>query len=647
MRIKAFLALVLWSITLCPAFAQLEWLGDAIRDFSTSQFWEFEQLSVDWKMNPALQADFNEGLNNLLEDNPGMAETNLTAVIEKDPAAWQAYYFRAAARKKIQNLSAAREDVLKALTLHDNFYEGLVELAKIEYLRRRVAESEQIINKAIRLDRSRGAAYYLRGDINLAQQQLRPAVNSYKDCLAADSLYHDARIKLALLDAFEKNDITKALAHLNRVVVNDSLQRTALLFRSILGREKNIRQSIKDLSTLIRLRPNDEMPRYYHGLFLIDIGDYEGAFNDFQTVVINRSAVGDNQFTGKQQGIDRIINVQNVGAYIVRRIYGLPDADAARIKEAFCLLLVEKHDKCIAALDQVSNGMKEPSVVYLKAVAYEHDKQHPKALQYYGIALGLDDKLTDAYKKRGIYRQEMQQWDKSVEDFTAYIKLFPDGYFIYRIRGVSYYYLKRYPEAIADYTAYLKKDSSNVEVLGNRGMAYQMSKQWMKAYVDFAASGNLHAVNFSRVEKIVDSVLHVKDTVQALFYLDTFVKAAPGFTEGYIQKFKIHMARNEWALISPEVALAVIHARSDISKPTRSYLMTMSALLQARSSDTSEAVKSLNEAIKFDLKNDLAYLERGRIYLAMGKTSKAESDFKEASALGNQQAKQLLASMVK
>jgi tetratricopeptide (TPR) repeat protein len=646
MRIKAFLAFVLWGTTLCPAFAQFEWLEDAIRDFSTSQLWEFEPLAVDWKMNPALQADFNEGLNNLLEDNPSMAETNLTAVIEKDPTAWQAYYFRAAARKELRKLIIAREDLMKALALHDNFYEGLVELAKIEYLRRGIAVSEQIINKAIRLDRSRGAAYYLKGDINLAQHELRKAINSYKDCLDADSLFHDARIKLALLDVFEKRDITKALAHLNKVLQNDSLQRTALLFRSMLGRDKDIHRSVKDLSILIRLRPNDIMPRYYHGLFLTDLGDYENAFNDFQNV-ISHMDIGDNQFAGKQTGIDRIINLQNVGAYILRRIYGLPDVDATRIKEAFCLLLADKYGKSIVVLEQMSNGMTEPSVVYLKAVAYEHNKQHPKALQYYGIALGLDDKLIDAYKKRGIYRQEMQQWDKSVEDFTAYLKLFPDGYFIHRIRGVSYYYLERYPEAIADYTAYLKKDSSNVEVLGNRGMAYQKSKQWMKAYVDFAASGNLHAVNFSRVEKIVDSVLHVKDTVQALFYLDTFIKAAPGFTEGYVQKFKIHMARNEWALISPEVALAVIHARSDISKPTRSYLMTMSALLQARSSDTSEAVKSLNEAIRFDLKNDLAYLERGRIYLAMGKTSKAESDLKEASALGNQQAQQLLASMVK
>jgi Tfp pilus assembly protein PilF len=75
--------------------------------------------------------------------------------------------------------------------------------------------------------------------------------------------------------------------------------------------------------------------------------------------------------------------------------------------------------------------------------------------------------------------------------------------------------------------------------------------------------------------------------------------------------------------------------------------MTVVALDHASSSDTDQAIKSFSEAIKFDVKNDLAYLERGRLYLAMGKTAKAESDLKEASALGNPHARELLASMAK
>jgi tetratricopeptide (TPR) repeat protein len=647
MRIKVFLAVVVWTAALRPAFAQIEWLRETVREFSTSQLWEYEPLAVDWKMDPALQADFNEGLNSLLEDNAGIATTNLTAVIDKAPDAWQAYYFRAAAHKKQRELDAAREDLVKSLKLHDNFYEGLVELAKVKCLRRQIGESEQILNKAIRLNRSRGAAYYMKGDINLAQGELRPAIKSYKDCLAADSLYHDARIKLALLDAFEKNDRTRALVHLDKVLQIDSLQRTALLFRSVLMREKNIRQSIKDLSTLVRLRPGDFMSRYYHGLFLIDLGDYENAFNDLQVVIINRSSVGDNRFTGDQKGLDRVINLQNVGAYIVRRIYGLPDADAARIKEAFCLLLTDKYDKSIAALDAVPNGVKEPCVVYLKAVAYEHKGQHPKALQYYGIALGLDDKLVEAYKKRGIYRQEMKQWAESAEDFTTCLKLYPDGYVVYRMRGISYYYQERYPEAIADYNAYLKKDTSNMDVIGQRGMAYLQSKQRLKAYVDFAVSGNTHALNFGRMEALVDSVLQRNDTTQALICLDAFVEAEPRYTEGYVQKVKIHVARNEWERVSKNVGMALHFARTDVATSKRSYLMTVLAQVHIKDSKPEDAVKSLNEAIRFDLKNDLAYLERGRIYLAMGKTSKAQSDLKEASALGNEQARRLLASMAK
>ena len=646
MRLKTFLVWMLYCTIACPAAAQTQWLESAISDFSSRQFWEYEQLAVDWKMKPTLQADFNEGLNNLLEDNAGMAETNMTAVIDKDPAAWQAYYFRAAARKKLRKLTAARGDVLKSLKLHDNFYEGLVELAKIECLRKQIAEGEQIANKAIRLDRSRCTAYYLKGDINLVQRQLRLAANNYKDCLAVDSLFHDARIKLAMLDVIEKKDMRGGLRHLNRVLQIDSLQQTALLFRSMLANEKDRRQSVKDLSTLIRLRPGDVMARYYRGVFLTDLGDYENAFNDFQHMV-SKAVIGDNAFDGRQTDTDKVINVQNVGTYILRRVYGLPDGDAARVKEAFCLLIVDKYDESLTALDQVSNGTTEPSVVYLRAVAFEHKGLHPKALQYYGIALGLDKELVDAYKKRGIYRQELQQWTLSVEDFTACLKLFPDGYVVHRMRGVSYYYLKQYAEAIADYDAYLKRDSGNVEVLGQRGMAYLNSKQRLKAYVDFAASGNLQALDFTTIEQMIDSVLHRKDTAQALSYLDVFVYAVPQFTEGHLMKYKIYMARQEWETITKSIPRALLFARGNLPKPKRSYLLTVMALVHVRANRADEAIKAFNEAIKFDLKNDLAYLERGRIYLAMGKTSKAESDLKEASALGNPHARKLLASMAR
>ena len=60
-----------------------------------------------------------------------------------------------------------------------------------------------------------------------------------------------------------------------------------------------------------------------------------------------------------------------------------------------------------------------------------------------------------------------------------------------------------------------------------------------------------------------------------------------------------------------------------------------------------DALKAFDEAIRANKKNDLAYLERGKLWMVMGKTSKAESDLKQASSLGNKQAGHLLAKGIK
>jgi tetratricopeptide (TPR) repeat protein len=104
------------------------------------------------------------------------------------------------------------------LKLYGDFYEGYVELAKVLHLRGQFNESEHTINKAIRLDKSRGTAYYIKGDINLAQNQRNVAIKNYRDCLAADSLFHNARIKLALLELNPKKDAAPVLNHLKKVL---------------------------------------------------------------------------------------------------------------------------------------------------------------------------------------------------------------------------------------------------------------------------------------------------------------------------------------------------------------------------------------------------------------------------------------------
>jgi tetratricopeptide (TPR) repeat protein len=386
--------------------------------------------------------------------------------------------------------------------------------------------------------------------------------------------------------------------------------------------------------------------RYLRGTISTELGDFERAFLDFQRIIKDTST-DDNNFKGQQTWIDKKIDIQNVGAYTLTRIYGLPDGDAAKLKQAYCQILTSEFDKSITAIDQISNPKKEPLATYLKAVAYEHKGDHNTAFQYYDLTLRLDPEIADAHKKMGIYYQELKQWDKSVESLSRVLKIYPDNFVIAKIRGTSYYYLQRYPEAIADFTTYLAHDTTNIEVMGYRGMAYFKNGQRLKAYLDFANSDNENAINFPDLTHLVDSVIAKSDTTKTMALLSSITKGCPFFTEGFVRMYKIQVRRNEWKEIEQTINRAVRSSRMDATKTDQAYLLTLQGMNFARLHHEQDAIDILTEAVKLDSKSDLAYLERGKILLAQGKTSKAESDFRQASALGNQEASQLLASGVK
>lgn len=152
-----------------PSFAQGDLFLQAFEDFSAKRIWAYEEIPMKWTMPGLLQADLNEGVNYLFEETPALAENSFTSVLEKDSTIWQAYYYRAASRKLQKKHRLAISDLRRALTLHGDFYEGYVELAKIYHLRGYHDESETAINKAIRLDNSKGTAHYVKGDIKLTR----------------------------------------------------------------------------------------------------------------------------------------------------------------------------------------------------------------------------------------------------------------------------------------------------------------------------------------------------------------------------------------------------------------------------------------------------------------------------------------------
>jgi len=107
------------------ASAQMELLPEALTDYLkvSDRLSSYETVAVDWKKGQETQADLNEGLNNLLENNPSVAESDFSKVIEKDPKIWQAYYYRSVCFKQLEKYFLARKDLEHVLKTQPSLYE--------------------------------------------------------------------------------------------------------------------------------------------------------------------------------------------------------------------------------------------------------------------------------------------------------------------------------------------------------------------------------------------------------------------------------------------------------------------------------------------------------------------------------------------
>jgi len=622
-----------------PAIAQDELFGEMVGQHAleTNRLLAYEEIALEWKMTGKLQVHLNEGINNLLENNPILAETNFTELLKEDSSIWEAYYYRGVSRKQSGKLEEARKDLQRVIPTNHMVYECYLELGKICLLEKKEKEAGKYFDKSIRVAPSRPLAYYLKANLQLVNRQYKEAAKTFNTCLQRDSLFYDARIKLGILEIIKEEQLKAGLPYFNRVLKSDSLQRYALLFRSMINFQTDPRQSLSDLNHVVRSSPHNTLILYLRGVLLTELGDYRKSFKDFNEI-IDITSESDNNFVGQQTSIDKKIDIQNAGAYTLTRLYGLQEDDGLNIRKAYCLIVIGNYTESIRAINETSVSETDPLCLFLKGVASEHGGNHKDAWMYYHKALKLDNNILDAHKKKGIYEQELKQWDKSIVDFSEALRLNPEMSVVYKIRGISYFHANKFPQAINDFNRYLANDTANNEIITARAMAYLSDNQIIKASVDFAKSGSLHMLDYRKIVTELDSILEKGDTTLVLSYLNQITYSAPVFTEGYALKMKILLQRLDWDGINKEIDKAIRNRRQDAHPEHLSYLLTIKAITSGRGNRYDEAIVRLNEAIEYDGNNSLAFLERGKIMLATGKNNKAITDLRKALALGQNEA---------
>ncbi len=602
----------------------------------------YSEVPINWKMDGKLQVFLNEGINFLIEGNPEAALSNLEEFVEKDSSFWIAYYYKGICNRTLGRYTKAEKDLLRANSLNRASYEVNLELAKVYQLKRDSKNAEKYYNKSIEINPRDPVVYLLKGDLELNQNNFEGAVDYYKTALKKDSLFSEARIKIGIIEIFKTKNNRAGLPFLNDVLEKDSLNLTALTIRGLINSKLNPKQSLLDFNVILKRRPENLNIRFLRGLLLTELNDYENSFTDLRRVIQSIDE-NENNFIGQQTNLDKRIDILNAGQYLLRIVYGIDEVESRKIKKGFCLLLIGKQQDCINSLNEVKESEKSALCVFLKAVAYEHMGMHEMALKFYNAAISIDNEITDAHKKRGIYLMELQKWNSAEKDFSDALKINPHLYIMYKLRGVTKYHQKNFKEADQDFTRYLRSDSSNSEVFSYRGMTRIRQGKFLDSVKDFLVSSNSIAINKLELTDSIHRLLVRRDTLKALSYLNSYLRIRSRFTDARILKIEILVGQKKWGDVEKEVNDEFSDARRlSNSKEADSYLRMVSGLVLLSKNQEESALERFNWAIGLNEKNGRAFLERGKILLRRQQPKLALKDIKTASKLGLKEAKGLI-----
>ena len=242
--------------------------------------------------------------------------------------------------------------------------------------------------------------------------------------------------------------------------------------------------------------------------------------------------------------------------------------------------------------------------------------------------VATDEEFTSAdYSNRGVTYNNLELYDKAIEDYNRAIQLNPGDAYAYSNRGNTYYYLQRYDEALADHNQALQINPNFSNAYLNRGNVFRDLKRDSEALADY------------------DRVLQI-DPTEALAYnnrgtikerlelyeeaLGDFARAIrldPNNAKFYNNRAKtyIEMRRFDLALADCDTALRL--------DPTldKTYALRGNAYYEVQRYQ--EALKDLTQAIRLGVEDSYTYNGRGATYSALSRYQDALADLNRAIGL--------------
>lgn len=210
-------------------------------------------------------------------------------------------------------------------------------------------------------------------------------------------------------------------------------------------------KSIKCLNEAIRLKPNFFEAYYNRGLRKMQIGDYQGAFQDF----------------------DNAIFIQ-------------PNDDVAYYNRGLCLETMGYVNRAIGDYDKaISLNPKNDAAYYKRGLSKEMIANLKGAIQDYDEAIKLNPNLAEAFFNRGVCKSDLGDHKEALSDYNEAIRLKPNFAEAFNNRGIEKKDLGDLYGAILDYNEAISLKPDFAEAFNNRGLYKKKIGDYREALLDF------------------------------------------------------------------------------------------------------------------------------------------------------------------
>lgn len=145
------------------------------------------------------------------------------------------------------------------------------------------------------------------------------------------------------------------------------------------------------------------------------------------------------------------------------------------------------------------------------------DQHKPiKAARRFDDALHADPNYVDAYVGRAQVRRALTQYELSLEDCNAVIRIKPSDPRGYNCRGYGYELLKQYEPALRDFNKAIGMNPSFAQAYADRGSAYIEMQQYDRAVQDYNQALRLRPMNAAFHLRRAAAYVALKDYAKAI-----------------------------------------------------------------------------------------------------------------------------------